>query len=264
MSSPVIHPTAVVDPAAKLADDVVIGPYSVVGPHVRLGRGTVLASHAVVEGRTTMGAENHVFQFASVGAPPQDKKFHGEETELIVGDRNTIREFATLQPGTESGGGMTRVGNNCLVMNYAHVAHDCIVGDNVVLSNGAQLGGHVTIQDFVVVGALVGIHQFVKIGESAILGAGAMVSLDVAPFCNATGDRATLHGLNLLGLKRRGFDDEMIGVVRKLYRIVFQSSLKLADAAARARIELPAISPVERFLAFAEAAERGLCRPSRE
>lgn len=264
MSAPRIHSTAIVDPAAGLDDDVVIGPYSVIGARVRLGRGTVVASHAVIEGNTTLGRENHVFQFASVGAVPQDKKFHGEDTQLVVGDRNVIREFATLQPGTESGGGITRVGSGCLVMNYSHVAHDCIVGDNVILANGTQLGGHVTVEDFVVVGALVGIHQFVKIGESAIIGAGSMVSLDVPPFCNATGDRAKLHGLNLVGLKRRGIADDTISVLRKLYRIVFQSKLKSAEAVERARSELPALPEVERFLTFVRHAERGLCRPGRE
>lgn len=264
MSAPQIHPTAIVDPGAALDDDVVIGPYSVVGPQVRIGRGTVVASHAVIEGNATLGSENHVFQFASVGAVPQDKKFHGEDTQLIIGDRNVIREFATLQPGTESGGSITKMGSGCLVMNYSHVAHDCIVGDNVILANGTQLGGHVTVQDFVVVGALVGVHQFVKIGESAIIGAGSMVSLDVAPFCNATGDRATLHGLNLIGLKRRGIAEETIAVLRKLYRIVFQSKLKSAEAVERARGELPALPEVDRFLTFVGEAERGLCRPGRE
>jgi UDP-N-acetylglucosamine acyltransferase len=263
MSAPRIHPTAVVDSAAILEEDVVVGPYSVIGPHVRLGRGTVVASHAVIEGHTTMGAENRVFQFASIGADPQDRKFHGETSQLVIGDRNAIREFATLQPGTESGGGITKVGSGCLLMNYAHVAHDCIVGDEVIIANGSQLGGHVTIQDRVVVGALVGIHQFAKIGESAILGAGSMVSLDVAPFCNATGDRATLHGVNLVGLKRRGFDDETIAVVRKLYRLFFQSGLKTGAAIETARRELPQIPPVERFLTFVAGADRGLCREKR-
>jgi len=263
MSNAEIHPTAVVAAGAVLEDDVVIGPYSIIGPHVRLGRGTVVNSHAVIEGHTTLGSENRVFQFASIGADPQDKKFHGEASQLVIGDRNSIREFATLQPGTESGGGITRVGSDCLVMNYSHVAHDCIVGDGVVLANGTQLGGHVTLQDRVVVGALVGIHQFVKIGESAILGAGSMVSLDVAPFCNATGDRATLHGLNLIGLKRRGFDDETISALRKLYRIFFQSGLKLAQAAETARRDLPPLPPIGRFIEFVAAAERGLCREKR-
>lgn len=264
MSAPRLHPSAIVDPAAHLGDDVEVGPYSIIGPNVRLGPGTVVGSHVVIEGHTTMGAGNRIFQFASIGADPQDKKFHGEKTELVIGDRNVIREFATLQPGTATGGGITRVGSGCLLMNYSHVAHDCILGDNITIANGSQLGGHVTIEDFVVVGALVGVHQFCKIGESALLGAGAMVSLDVAPFCNATGDRATLHGLNLLGLKRRGFDADTIGVIRRLYRIFFQSSLKTGEAIETARRELPAVPPVESFLRFVEKAERGLCRESRD
>jgi UDP-N-acetylglucosamine acyltransferase len=263
MSAPLIHPTAIVAGAASLADDVVVGAYSVIGPKVRLGRGTTVASHAVIEGNTVLGADNRVFQFASVGAEPQDKKYTGEDSQLILGDGNVIREFATLQPGTGVGGGITRVGNRCLLMNYSHVAHDCILGSDIIVSNGSQLGGHVTIQDFVVVGALVGIHQFAQIGESAILGAGAMVSLDVAPFCNATGDRASLHGLNLVGLKRRSFDDETIGALRSAYRLVFQSRLKIADALARVRTEVPPRPEVERFVAFLEKSERGLCRPAR-
>lgn len=263
MSAARIHPSAVVDPAAELGAGVEIGPYAIVGPHVRLGAGTVVAAHVVIDGHTTIGAENRLYPFAAVGTVPQDRKFHGEKTELVIGDRNVIREFATLQPGTEAGGGITRVGSDGLLMNYSHVAHDCIVGDRVTIANGAQLGGHVVIQDHVVVGALVGIHQFVKIGESAILGAGSMVSLDVAPFCNATGDRATLHGLNLVGLKRRGLDAETIGVLRRLYRIFFQSGLKTAAAIETARRDLPPLDLVERFLRFVEQADRGLCRESR-
>ena len=264
MSAPQIHATAIVDAAARLDDDVVVGPYCVIGPNVVIGRGSTLASHAVIEGHTTIGANNRIFQFSSIGADPQDKKFHGEKTELIIGDGNTIREFATLQPGTEGGGRATRVGNGCLLMNYSHVAHDCLLGDSVTVANGAQLGGHVTIQDYVVVGALVGIHQFVKIGESAILGAGSMVSLDIAPFCNATGDRATLHGLNVVGLKRRGFDEETIAVLRRLYRLVFQSGQKTAEAIETARRDLPDLPPVARFLHFIQQAERGLCREHRK
>ena len=264
MSEPAVHATAIVDPGAALGEGVRIGPYAVVGPHVRLGAGTVVGSHAVLDGHTTLGAGNQIFPFTSVGTAPQDRKFHGEATELVLGDGNVIREFATLQPGTAAGGGITRVGSGCLLMNYSHVAHDCIVGDGVTVANGAQLGGHVTLQDHVVVGALVGIHQFVKIGEAAILGAGSMVSLDVAPFCNATGDRATLHGLNLVGLKRRGIDAEVVRVLRQLYRVFFQSGLKTADALSAARRDLPPLPEVERFLRFVEQADRGLCREARD
>ena len=203
---------------------------------MRLGAGTVVGPHVVIEGNTTIGARNRIFQFASVGAEPQDLKYHGEDSALIIGDDNRIREFCTLQPGTEGGGMITRVGSGNLLMNYSHIAHDCILGDRVVVANGVQLGGHVTIEDGVVLGALAGIHQFVRIGESALVGAGSMVSLDVPPFCNATGDRATLHGLNSVGLKRRGFSDETIAALKRAYRIMFQSKLRVAEAiAARPR-----------------------------
>jgi len=260
MSRVQIHPTAVVAPEAVLGEGVVIGPYAVIGPHVRLGPRTVVGAHAVIEGRTTIGADNQIFPFASVGTIPQDLKYAGESSELVIGDRNRIREFATLNPGTEGGGMVTRVGSDCLIMNYAHVAHDCCVGDHVVLANGAQLGGHVTVEDYAVVGALVGIHQFVRIGESAILGAGSMVSLDVAPFCNATGDRATLHGLNLVGLRRRGLSEERIAALKSAYRVVFQSGLKMQEALTRVAREVPSTPEVERFVRFLRSSQRGICR----
>jgi len=255
-----IHPTAVVDPRAELADDVEIGPYAVVGPKVRIGRGTRVGAHTVIEGHTTIGSETQIFHHASVGSIPQDLKYKGEDSELIIGDRNTIREFTTLNPGTTGGGMVTRLGDQNLLMNYCHVGHDTRIGNRNVISNGAQLAGHVVLEDWIVVGALVGIHQFVKIGESAILGAGAMVSQDVPPFCNATGDRAVLHGLNLVGLKRRGFSDELVRDIKRAYRIVFRAGLKLADALVRARAEVPASPEVEHFLTFIQASERGVCR----
>ncbi len=260
MSGPRIHATAVVDAGTDLDDDVEIGPYAIVGPQVRIGRGTRVGAHAVVEGRTTIGCNNQIFHHASVGAVPQDLKYHGEDSTLIIGDENIIREFATLHLGTSGGGLVTRVGNQNLLMNYSHVAHDCQVGSHNVVANGAQLAGHVVVEDWVIVGALVGIHQFVKIGESAILGAGAMVSQDVPPFCNATGDRARLHGLNLVGLKRRGFNPELVRDIKRAYRVLFHSGLKLADALARARQEIPPGPQVDHFLAFIQASERGVCR----
>ena len=214
MSGLQVHPTAIVAAGAELGDGVTIGAYTVVGPQVRIGAGTRVGAHVVIEGRTTIGARNEIFQFASIGAVPQDLKYHGEPSELLIGDDNRVREFCTLQPGTEGGGMITRVGNRNLLMNYAHVAHDCILGDGNIVANGTQLGGHVTIESSVVIGALSGIHQFARLGESAIIGAGSMVSQDVPPFCNATGDRATLHGLNTLGLKRRGLSPEAIRALR--------------------------------------------------
>jgi UDP-N-acetylglucosamine acyltransferase len=255
-----IHPTAIVAAGAELAADVSVGAYSLIGPDVQLGAGTVVAAHVVIEGRTKIGARNQIFQFASVGAVPQDLKYHGEPSELVLGDDNRIREFCTLQPGTEGGGMLTRVGSGNLLMNYSHIAHDCLLGDRIVIANGVQLGGHVVIEDGVVVGALAGIHQFVRIGETAIVGAGSMVSLDVPPFCNATGDRATLHGLNTVGLKRRGFSDATIQALKRAYRIVFHSGLRVADAAARVRAEIPSLPEVERFVSFIERSERGVAR----
>jgi UDP-N-acetylglucosamine acyltransferase len=255
-----IHPTAVVDPHAQLASDVEIGPYVIIGANVRIDAGTKIQSHAVVDGRTTMGRGNVVFPFATVGTIPQDLKYRGEPSELIIGDNNTIREFASLNPGTVGGGMITRVGSQNLLMMYCHIAHDCIVGNHNVVANGATLGGHVVIDDNVIVGGLVGIHQFVRIGSGAILGAGSMVSKDVPPFCNATGDRARLHGLNVEGMRRRGFDQAKIAAINKAYRIVFRSKLKTTQALEKIRNELPALQEVEQFASFIATSERGVCR----
>ena len=263
MSGLHVHPTAIIAAGAALGDGVTIGAYTLVGPQVRIGAGTRVGAHVVVEGRTTIGARNEIFQFASIGAVPQDLKYHGEPSELLIGDDNRVREFCTLQPGTEGGGMITRVGNRNLLMNYAHIAHDCILGDGNIVANGTQLGGHVTIESNVVIGALSGIHQFTRLGESAIIGAGSMVSQDVPPFCNATGDRATLHGLNTLGLKRRGLTAETIRALRQAYRLMFQSGLRVVEAVPRIRAEIPAVPEVERFVAFIEGSERGVCREAR-
>ncbi|HZH82054.1 MAG TPA: acyl-ACP--UDP-N-acetylglucosamine O-acyltransferase [Phototrophicaceae bacterium] len=255
-----IHSTAIVHSAAELAPDVEIGPYSVIGPEVRIGTGTKVASHVVIQGRTTLGEENVVFPFASVGTIPQDLKYRGEPSDLVIGNRNTIREYVSLNPGTAGGGMVTRIGDQNLLMMQCHIAHDCIIGNRNVIANGATLGGHVTIEDFVIVGGLVGIHQFVRIGTSAIIGAGSMVSKDVPPYCNATGDRAKLHGLNLEGLKRRGFERSVIDIIRKAYRIVFQSRLRTEDALKKVSVELPGIPEIERFVSFISQSQRGVCR----
>ncbi len=260
MGEPRIHPTAIVSPAAQLGPDVEIGPYAIVGARVRIGAGTSVGAHAVVDGITTVGENNHIFPFASVGLAPQDLKYHGEPSELVIGNGNTIREFATLNPGTEGGGMFTRVGDGNLIMNYVHIAHDCILGSRNILANGAQLGGHVTIQDYVVLGAMAGIHQFVRLGESAMIGAGSMVSLDVPPFCNATGDRARLMGLNSLGLKRRGFSPEVMAAIKNAYRILFQSELRVGEAVEELRREHAGIAEIERLAVFVEQSERGICR----
>lgn len=255
-----IHSTAVIDPDAELASDVEVGPYAVIGAGVKIGQGTKVHGHAVIQGRTVIGEGNAIFPFASVGSAPQDLKYRGEPSELRIGNRNTIREYCSLNPGTTGGGMVTSVGDQNLLMMYCHIAHDCIVGNRNVIANGATLGGHVTVEDFVIIGGLVGVHQFVRIGNGAILGAGSMVSMDVPPYCNATGDRAKLHGLNLEGLKRRGFDKNVIDAIRKAYRIAFQSKLKIQTALAQIRDELAGIPEVENFVNFIAHSQRGICR----
>lgn len=255
-----IHETALVDRRAEIDSDVEIGPYSLVGKHVRIGKGCRVKSHVVIEGRTTLGEGNVLFQFATVGSVPQDLKYKGEPSELIIGNHNTIREFVSLNPGTAGGGMVTRVGDGNLLMMHCHIAHDCILGSHNIIANGATLGGHVVIEDYVIVGGLVGIHQFTKIGGGAILGAGSMVSKDVPPYCNATGDRARLHGLNLEGLKRRGFGPEKIEALKKAYRIMFRSKLKTRAAIVKIRQELSGYAEAQQLVTFIENSQRGICR----
>src|SRR5580765_643784 len=255
-----IHETAVVDQRAEIDSDVEIGPYSIIGGCVRIGKGCRIKSHVVVEGRTTLGEGNVIFQFATVGSVPQDLKYKGEPSELIIGNHNTIREFVSINPGTTGGGMVTRIGDRNLLMMYCHISHDCVLGNHNIIANGATLGGHVVIEDYVIVGGLVGIHQFIRVGSGVILGAGSMVSKDVPPYCNATGDRARLHGLNLEGLRRRGFDKTVIALLRKAYRIVFQSALRTEDALKKIREELPAIPEIEKFASFIAQSGRGVCR----
>lgn len=255
-----IHETALVDRRAEIDSDVEIGPYSLVGKHVRIGKACRVKSHVVIEGRTTLGEGNVLFQFATVGSVPQDLKYKGEPSELIIGNHNTIREFVSLNPGTAGGGMVTRVGDGNLLMMHCHIAHDCILGSHNIIANGATLGGHVVIEDYVIVGGLVGIHQFTKIGKGAILGAGSMVSKDVPPYCNATGDRARLHGLNLEGLKRRGFAPEKIEALKKAYRIMFRSNLKTRAAIVKIRQELSGYAEAQQLVSFIENSQRGICR----
>jgi UDP-N-acetylglucosamine acyltransferase len=255
-----IHETALVDRHAEIDSGVDIGPYSIVGAHVKIGKGSRVKGHAVIEGKTTLGEGNIIFQFASVGSVPQDLKYKGEPSELIIGHHNTIREFVSINPGTAGGGMVTRMGNYNLLMMYCHIAHDCILGNHNIIANGATLGGHVVIEDHVIVGGLVGVHQFTKVGRGAILGAGSMVSKDVPPYCNATGDRARLHGLNLEGLKRRGVDREKVELLRKAYRIMFKSRLKTKDAIVRIRQELSGSAEAQQLAAFIEGSRRGICR----
>ena len=255
-----IHQTALINRQAEIDSDVEIGPYSVIGAGVRIGQQTRVASHVVIEGRTSVGQGNTIYQFATIGSRPQDLKYRGEASELIIGNHNTIREYVSLNPGTAGGGMVTRVGDHNLLMMHCHIAHDCLIGSHNIIANGATLGGHVIVQDYVIVGGLVGIHQFARIGSGAILGAGSMVSKDVPPFCNATGDRARLRGLNLEGLKRRGFTTTAIDALKKAYRIIFQSKLKTKDALEKVRREVLPTAEIDILLAFIAQSQRGICR----
>jgi UDP-N-acetylglucosamine acyltransferase len=256
-----IHPSAVVARGAELDSGVEIGPYAVIGPRVRIGKNTWIGPHVVIEGHTTLGCENRVFQFASVGAIPQDKKYRGEDSLLVIGNRNTIREFATLNPGTTGGGMVTRIGDDNLFMVYSHVAHDCIIGNHVILANSVALGGHVALEDYATLTALAAVHQFTRIGESAYIGAGSMVSLDVPPYCLANGDRAHLYGLNLIGLKRRGLQPAQVAAIKKAYRTLFAEGLALRDALARICQEHPSSLEVAHLAEFIASSQRGICRP---
>lgn len=225
-----IHPGAIVDPAAELADDVVVGPWSIIGPKVRIGAGCDIGSHVVIDGRTTLGSGNRIHPFAVIGGPPQDKKYGGEDTELLIGNGNTIREHCTISLGTAQGGGITRLGSDNWIMANVHIAHDCRIGDHTILANNATLAGHVTLGDWVVLGGLSGIHQFCSVGAHAMAGGGAVVLRDVPPFVICSGNPAEPHGINSEGLKRRGFSAAAINALRRAYRVVYKDGLTVAEA----------------------------------
>ncbi len=255
-----IHPTAIIQPGAKLAENVSVGPYSVIGEHVVIGSGTTVASHVVIEGWTEIGCDNQIFQFASIGAAPQDLKYAGQETYLKIGDRNRFREFTTLNRGTAEGGGVTTVGNDNLFMAYSHVAHDCIVKDHVILANGATLAGHVEVESTAILGGLVAIHQFCRIGCHSMISGGAMVTQDIPPYTIAQGDRAKTVGLNLIGLKRRGFSEDTIRGIKKAYRLVFRSDLRLEEALQKISDEVQPSPELDHFVDFIKNSERGIAR----
>ncbi len=228
-----IHPTAVIAPDAVLGDGVQVGAYAVIGAGVEIGSRTVVGPHVVIEGPTRVGEDNRIFQFASVGADPQDKKYRGEKTRLEIGDRNVIRECVTIHRGTVQDQGVTRIGNDNLFMAYAHVAHDCVIGSDCILANHSTLAGHVHLADWVIMGGLSGIHQFVKVGAHAFIANNAAVTRDVPPFIMAVGQPAEAHSINSEGLKRRGFTADQIRNIRSAFRVLYRSGLKLAEATER-------------------------------
>lgn len=225
-----IHPTALVDPRAQLDSTVSVGPYAIIGPEVSIGAQTSIGAHCVIEGRTTIGANNRIFQFNSIGAIPQDKKYAGEPTELVIGDDNTIREFCTFNLGVPGAGGITRVGSHNWIMAYTHIAHDCRVDDHTTLANNTTLGGHVHLADWVTVGGLTGIHQFVKVGAHAMVGFASAVSQDVPPFMMVDGNPLAVRGINTVGLRRRDFSDARLGAVKQMHRLLYRQGRTLDDA----------------------------------
>jgi UDP-N-acetylglucosamine acyltransferase len=257
-----IHPTAVVEPGARLADTARVGPYCVVGAEVELRDGVELISHVAVAGRTVVGAETRIFPFASIGHQPQDLKYQGEASRLEIGRRNVVREHVTMNPGTAGGGMLTRVGDGCLFMVGAHVAHDCRLGDNVIMANNATLAGHVAVGDFAVLGGLSAVHQFVRIGKHAMIGGVTGVERDVIPYGQVVGDRARLVGLNIVGLQRRGFSREQLQALRTAYQMLFGEAGTLAERVDEVARQFADIEPVRDIVTFIRAdSQRGLCRP---
>lgn len=257
-----IHPTAIIDPAAELDDSVEVGAYSLIGPHVKIGAGNVVGPHVVIEGHTTIGRDNRFFQFSSIGAPNQDKKYAGEPTTLVIGDRNTVREFCTFNVGTVQDRGETKVGDDNWVMAYVHLAHDVVLGNQCVLANGATLAGHVQVGDWVTIGGLTGVLQRMRIGDHAMVGFQAHVSQDVPPFMMVDGHPLAARGLNLVGLRRRDFSSEQIAVVKQIHKLLYRSNLTLEQSVA----EIGQLrgqggdAEVVLMLDFLAAATRGIVR----
>jgi UDP-N-acetylglucosamine acyltransferase len=259
-----IHATALVDPQAQLHESVSVGPYAVIGPNVRIGQGSTVGAHCVIEGHTTIGCDNRIFQFASLGADPQDKKYAGEPTQLVIGDRNTIREFCTFNTGTVQDKGITRVGSDNWIMAYVHVAHDCLIADHNVIANSVQLAGHVDIGSYTLIGGISGVHQFVRIGDFAMVGFQTRLSQDLPPFVMAAGNPAAAQNVHQEGPRRRGYSPERLSMLKHMYRVIYRKGLTLdaaRDELAALRGQAPeADQDVDKMLAFLSHATRGIVR----
>lgn len=255
-----IHPTAMISEGAHLGKGVVVGPHAMVGPDVELADEVVIGSGAIIGGRTKVGARTKIFPMATVGSRPQDLKYEDEDTELIIGTDNAIREYVNISLGTVGGGGLTRLGNHNLVMVYSHIAHDCIIGDHCIFANGVQIAGHAVIGNHVVFGGMSGGHQFCRFGDRVMVAAGAIVVQDVPPFCMVQGDRAHINGLNVVGLRRSGLNRETISDIKKMFRLLYNENIGIEEAISR--IEQGVNSSPERdiFVSFLKASERGVCR----
>jgi UDP-N-acetylglucosamine acyltransferase len=255
-----IHPTAVIDPAAQLADDVEVGAYTIIGPHVSIDSGSRIGPHVVIDGHTRIGRHNRIFQFSSLGAEPQDKKYAGEPTELIIGDNNTIREFCTFNTGTAQDAGITRLGNDNWIMAYVHIAHDCQVGDHTIMANNAALAGHVHMGDWVILGGYTLVHQFVTIGEHAMTAFSTGVAHDLPPYVMAHGHRAEPAGINSEGMKRRGFGPEAVRNVRNVYKTLYRQGLSLEEARAQILEQAGSCDELAPFIRFFALSERSIIR----
>jgi UDP-N-acetylglucosamine acyltransferase len=266
-----IHPTAIVDPSAIVDSTAQIGPYAIIGAKVKIGARTQIGSHTVIEGKTTIGEDNKISHFAAIGGVPQDMKYQGEDTELIIGDRNTIREFTTIHTGTAQDIGKTVIGNDNWIMAYVHIAHDCQVGNHTIFSSNAQIAGHVIVEDWAILGGMSGVHQFVRIGRHSMLGGASALVQDIPPFVIAAGDKASPHGLNAEGLKRRGFSPETITALRHAYKLLYKDGLTFEDAKIAIQemistvpqgeaTSMETIESLQEFLNFITASKRGIIR----
>ncbi|MGD8525267.1 MAG: acyl-ACP--UDP-N-acetylglucosamine O-acyltransferase [Thioalkalispiraceae bacterium] len=255
-----IDERAVIDPSAKIANDVSIGPFSIIGPDVEIGEGTWIGPHVVINGPTRIGKQNRIFQFSSIGDIPQDKKYHGEASSLEIGDRNTIREYATINRGTEEGGGVTRVGDDNWLMAYIHIAHDCIVGNDVIMANAASLAGHSIVGDYAILGGFAVTHQFTSIGAHAFCGLGSIITRDVPPYVTVNGNPAEPHGTNAEGLKRRGFSKPAMQAIRQAYKLLYRSGLKLEEAKQQLAVLAESQPEVAIMVEFLENKKRSIVR----
>jgi len=255
-----IHSTAIIDPSAELADDVSVGPYSVIGPGVQIGAGTTLGSHVVLKGPTRIGKNNRIFQFASVGEDTQDMKYRGEPTRLEIGDGNIIREFCTLHRGTVQDKALTKIGDHNLFMAYSHVAHDCVVGNHVIMANAASIAGHVLVEDYAILGGFSLIHQFCKIGKHSFSAMGSVISRDIPPYVLVGGQPTKPHGINAVGLERKGFSQDAIRQIKKAYKIVFKSGLKLEDAIGALEEMAEETAEIQCLVNFLKQTQRSILR----
>jgi UDP-N-acetylglucosamine acyltransferase len=255
-----IHPTAVIASDAQIAEGVEIGPYVVIGDDVKIGKNTIIGPHTVIDNYTQIGEHCRIFQFCSIGADPQDLKFKGEKTRVIIGDHNTIREFVTIHRGTTADIGMTFIGSRNLIMAYCHIAHNCKLENNIVMSNAAQLAGHIHVEDFAIISGMTGVHQFTRIGAHCFIGAMSGVPQDIPPYTLSSGSRAKLYGLNVIGLERRNFPEKSIKSLKEAYRIIFRSDMLMVEALKKAEAEVEDCPEVRHFINFIRASERGVCR----